>query len=186
MAQGRFEIFFTRHAKLPRRRGIGTMMNNAKNERDGIWRHCSNSAVRRAARQLGQLYDGMLEGTGIRSTQFSLLSQIAASGMPAQKELAEAMVMDLSGLGHTLKPLVRDGLVEFVPDKDDRRVRRVALTPQGKAKQQELLVRWREAQDRFDRTLGAERSAQIRETLAFISSPQFARAFEAEDARPEH
>jgi DNA-binding MarR family transcriptional regulator len=147
---------------------------------DGIWKHCNNSAVRRAARQLGQLYDDLLDGTGMRSTQFALLSQIALSrSPPPQKVLAEALVMDLSALGHTLKPLVRDGLVEFVADKKDGRVRRVALTKAGAAKQKELQARWRDAQMRFVKVLGEEEAARIRETMALISSPEFARAFRA-------
>jgi DNA-binding MarR family transcriptional regulator len=33
------------------------------------------------------------------------------------------MIMDLSALGHTLKPLTRDGYVETVADRQDRRIR---------------------------------------------------------------
>ena len=144
---------------------------------DGVWMHCSNTAIRRASRQLGQLYDDCMEGTGLKGTQFSLLSQIAASGEPALKQLAEAMVMDLSALGHTLKPLIRDGYVELVPDAEDRRVKRARLTPLGQRTREALLANWRDAQDRFDRVFGKEQSADIRKTLALISSPEFAAAF---------
>jgi DNA-binding MarR family transcriptional regulator len=144
---------------------------------DAIWMHCSNTAIRRAARQLGQLYDDCMEGTGLKGTQFSLLSQIAASGEPALKQLAEAMVMDLSALGHTLKPLIRDGYVELVPDAEDRRVKRARLTDFGKRTQQNLLANWRDAQGRFDRVFGKERSEEMRKALAMISSSEFASAF---------
>jgi DNA-binding MarR family transcriptional regulator len=143
---------------------------------DGIWMHCSNTAIRRAARQLGQLYDDCM-GTGLRGTQFSLLSQIAASGEPALKQLAEAMVMDLSALGHTLKPLIRDGYLELVPDAQDRRVKRARLTALGQKTQKNLLANWRDAQGRFDRVFGKEQSEEIRKALAFVSSPEFAKAF---------
>lgn len=139
--------------------------------------HCSNTAIRRAARQLGQLYDDCLEGTGLKGTQFSLLSQIAATGAPALKQLAEAMVMDLSALGHTLKPLIRDGYVELVPDPEDRRVKRARLTALGRKIQKDLLENWRDAQGRFDRVFGKEQSEEIRKALAFVSSPEFAAAF---------
>lgn len=144
---------------------------------DGIWMHCSNTAIRRAARQLGQLYDDCMNGTGLKGTQFSLLSQIAASGEPALKQLADAMVMDLSALGHTLKPLVRDGYVELVPDAEDRRVKRARLTGLGQKTQKALVANWRDAQDRFDNAFGKEQSEEIRKALAFISSPEFAKAF---------
>jgi DNA-binding MarR family transcriptional regulator len=46
-------------------------------------------------------------------------------------EIAGALIMDLSALGHTLKPLIRDGYVETVADKDDHRIR---LTKAGEKK----------------------------------------------------
>jgi DNA-binding MarR family transcriptional regulator len=150
--------------------------------KDAIWMHCSNTAVRRAARQLGQLYDDCMDESGLKGTQFSLLSQIAASGEPALKQLAEAMVMDLSALGHTLKPLVRDGYVELIPDPRDKRVKRVRLTAQGSKTQPALLANWRDAQSRFDRAFGKERSEEIRKALAVIASPEFAEAFRASHA----
>ncbi|WP_081952820.1 MarR family winged helix-turn-helix transcriptional regulator [Rhizobium sp. YS-1r] len=153
------------------------MVNDEKMREDGIWLYCSNSAVRRASRQLGQLYEDAMGDTGLKGTQFSLLSQIARSGEPTLKSLAEAMVMDLSALGHTLKPLIRDGLVELVPDAKDRRVKRVRLTETGIAKQKELTARWQIAQDRFDKAFGKEKSEEMRRTLAFISSQEFAEAF---------
>lgn len=147
----------------------------------GVWNLCSNAAMRRAARRLGKLYAEALGDDDVGSTQFTLLSQIAFSGEPSVKTLADALVMDISALGHTLKVLVRDGLVQLVPSTEDRRVKRVRLTAHGRAKQEELAVRWRAAQDRFDRAFGAERSAALREALAFISSPAFADAFASKD-----
>lgn len=146
-------------------------------EYEGVWMNCTNSAVRRAARQLGQLYDDVLEPAGLKTTQFTLMSQIEFGGNPPLKVLSEAMVMDLSALGHTLKPLIRDGLVELVPDKKDRRVKRAHLTKAGKAKHEEMMALWRDAQARFDKAFGTEQSAEIRHTLAIISSPEFAKAF---------
>ena len=143
----------------------------------GVWMHCSNSAVRRAARQLGQLYGDVLGAGDLRSTQFSLLSQIAASEEPTLKALASAMVMDLSALGHTLKPLVRDGLVELLPDRKDKRVKHVRLTTKGEERRAEMMTAWRDAQERFDRLLGEQESAEFRRTLAYIGSPEFADAF---------
>lgn len=144
---------------------------------DAIWLHCTSSAVRRAARQLGQLYDDAMGETGLRGTQFSLLSQIAHSGEPTQKVLAEAMVMDLSALGHTLKPLIREGLVELVPDLKDRRAKRVRLTAAGAKRQSDMVANWRVAQIRFDAVFGKEKSEELRRTLALIASPDFAKAF---------
>jgi DNA-binding MarR family transcriptional regulator len=155
--------------------------NKQGQNEDGIWLHCSNSAVRRASRHLGQLYEDAMGDTGLKGTQFSLMSQIARSNEPTLKNLAEAMVMDLSALGHTLKPLIRDGLVELVADAQDRRAKRVRLTETGAARQRDLTARWQIAQDRFDKAFGKEKSEELRRTLAFISSGEFAKVFNRKD-----
>lgn len=160
------------------------MADTIDNDEDGVWLYCSNSAIRRAARQLGQLYDDAMGDSGLKGTQFSLLSQIRLLGAPSLKTLANAMVMDLSALGHTLKPLLRDGLVELVPDEQDRRVKRVRLTSVGRAKQKEVAARWKEAQRRFDEVFGEDRSVELRRTLALISSPEFAKAFATTGSAP--
>ncbi|KAA0698348.1 MarR family transcriptional regulator [Neorhizobium sp. P12A] len=151
-------------------------MENRKAEPD-TWELCSNTAVRRASRQLGQLYDDVLEPSGLRLTQVTLLIQIDKMNGPSLKALAEALVMDLSALGHTLKPLIRDGFLELVPDTQDRRVKRVRLTPFGDNKRREAIGLWQEAQHRFDRVFGTEASAALRQTMALISSKDFAAAF---------
>lgn len=148
---------------------------------DSIYAHCSNSAIRRAARQLGQLYDHVIAPCGLRGTQFSLLTQIAYSDSPTLKALAAELVMDLSALGHTLKPLIRDGLVELVPDESDRRVKHARLTEAGKAAQAAAVLLWKDAQARFDQAFGAHKSVQLREVMALLASAEFAEAFRGVD-----
>jgi DNA-binding MarR family transcriptional regulator len=143
------------------------------------WDLCSCGAVRRASRQLGHLYDDVLEPAGLRTTQFSLMTQIRIGDELPMKSLAEALVMDLSALGHTLKPLIRDSLVELSRDPQDRRVKRVRLTALGKLRHEEALKLWRQAQARFDRAFGAEESVALRQAMATISSPDFVRGFKA-------
>jgi DNA-binding MarR family transcriptional regulator len=141
------------------------------------WTTCSNSALRRATRQLGQLYEDVFAPSGLRGTQFGLLTQIHMNGRPSLKFLADGLVMDLSALGHTLKPLIRDGLVELVPDEKDRRVKRAALTAAGIAKWEECNLLWAEARDRFENAFGAEAAKELRNTLNRISSAEFAESF---------
>ncbi len=114
--------------------------------------------------------------TGLKGTQFSLLSQIAALGNPTQKVLAEAMVMDLSALGHTLKPLIRDGLVVLVPDEKDGRARRVLLTPEGLKQRDEMLALWRDARP-LRQGLWQGAISRTPPALALIASADFAEAF---------
>ena len=130
---------------------------------------CNNATLRRAARGLGRFYDDALAPSGLKGTQFGLLFQIHVSDEPAMSTVAEALIMDLSALGHTLKPLVRDGYVETFPDTNDRRVKRVRLTPQGNAKLDEALKLWSVAQQQFEARVGVEQAAKLRAALDAVA-----------------
>ncbi|BCG93416.1 MarR family winged helix-turn-helix transcriptional regulator [Mesorhizobium sp. 131-2-1] len=130
---------------------------------------CNNATLRRAARSLGRFYDDALAPSGLKGTQFGLLFQIQISSEPAMGTIAEALIMDLSALGHTLKPLIRDGYVETFADKDDRRVKRVRLTPQGNVKLDEAIRLWSAAQQQFEDKVGAEQAAKLRAALDAVA-----------------
>ncbi|MBZ9997579.1 MarR family winged helix-turn-helix transcriptional regulator [Mesorhizobium sp. BH1-1-4] len=131
---------------------------------------CNNATLRRTARRLGRFYDEALAPSGLKGTQFGLLFQISVGSEPAMGAIAEALIMDLSALGHTLKPLVRDGYVETFPDKDDRRVKRVRLTPSGQAKLDEAIKLWSVAQRQFEAMIGAEQAAKLRAALDEVAA----------------
>ena len=130
---------------------------------------CNNATLRRAARKLGQFYDDIVAPSGLKATQQGLLYQIHATGEPTMGEIAAAMIMDLSALGHTLKPLIRDGYVETVADKNDRRIRRVRLTKAGEKKLAEAMKLWKVAQQRLEDRIGAEKAERLRVALDEIA-----------------
>ncbi|MEA1833857.1 MarR family winged helix-turn-helix transcriptional regulator [Methylobacterium durans] len=134
---------------------------------------CSNALLRQAMRSLGQIYDEALAPAGLRATQHGLLANVARMGTPTMGELADALVMDLSGLGHTLKPLTRDGYLRLVPDARDRRARRVILTDLGRSKLGETTALWRGVQERFEAAFGPERAAGLRAVHAVLASRAF-------------
>jgi DNA-binding MarR family transcriptional regulator len=132
---------------------------------------CSATAMRKASRRLSQLYDEAMAASRIRSTQFAILSELDrhANEPPGMNELAEALVMDRSSLGHNLRPLERDGLVEVKEGDQDRRRRRIILTSRGKAKLAEARILWQVAQDRFNAVFGESNAAALRATLLSIA-----------------
>lgn len=130
---------------------------------------CNNATLRRAARSLGRFYDDALAPSGLKGTQFGLLYQIQVSSEPTMGTIAEALIMDLSALGHTLKPLIRDGYVETFADKDDRRAKRVRLTQRGEAKLAEAIKLWGVAQQHFEDKVGAEQAAKLRAALDAVA-----------------
>ena len=96
------------------------------------------------------------------------------------RELAQALVMDLSALGHTLKPLVRDGLVELQVDGNDRRCRRVLLTPAGQNKYEQARRVSERVSQIFDQTFGVQETLKLRQAMDFIASEGFARTLLAQ------
>lgn len=148
---------------------------------------CTCSALRMAARRLSQDYDAALASEGLTVSQYAVLGNLArweARGAarpdgrahPSMTELAELLGLDRTTLAHNLRPLERDGLVAVLPDLQDARLRRVALTAEGRARRDRCLPLWRDVQARFDRGFGAERARELRATLValarFIDEPR--------------
>ncbi len=141
---------------------------------------CNSGALRRAARRVSQLYEETMAPVGLRATQYSILKQIDRSGPSAVSDLAQYLVMDRSTLGHNLRPLERDGLVEMVVDPDDRRSRLIGLTAAGRKKLVEAQPLWKIAQKRFEAAFGAERAEALRTLLHELTGEEFARKFAGE------
>ncbi|KAA3447720.1 MarR family transcriptional regulator [Mesorhizobium sp. SARCC-RB16n] len=134
---------------------------------------CNNAMLRRATRKIGQYYDDVLAPSGLKATQQGLLYQIHVGNEPAMGVIAASLIMDLSALGHTLKPLIRDSYVETFADPADRRIKRVRLTPQGRAKLDEAMKLWQVAQQRFEDMVGKEKAARLRAVLDEIAAVDF-------------
>ncbi|NWD75251.1 winged helix DNA-binding protein [Pseudomonas gingeri] len=130
---------------------------------------------------MGQIYDEAFAPCGLKATQYSLLSHIARADQPKMRDLALSLVMDLSALGHTLKPLVRDGLVLLQVDELDRRSRRVILTEDGRRKYEEARQVSLQMAIRFEQAFGEEETLQLRKTLDFIASDDFAQSLLSSD-----
>ena len=140
-------------------------------ERQGDNSICSATALRKASRRLTLLYDSALAPTGLSVTQYGLLTELVRRGddTPTVTELAEAMVMDRSGLGHTLGPLERDGLVALAVNKRDGRSRHVVLTLRGNALQKKAQTLWARVQRRFTDTIGAREASNLQTILLSIA-----------------
>src|SRR5271169_5325297 len=76
---------------------------------------CNCFAVRSAARHVTQFYDQHLASSGLRTTQFSILSKLKRNGPMTINRLAEDMAMDRTTLGRNILPLERDGLIRIEP-----------------------------------------------------------------------
>jgi len=144
----------------------------------GMESRCHCTALRKASRRISQLYDVALAPSGLKTTQRAILAQIGRSQPTTVGVLAEALVMDAGGLAHTLKPLIRDGLVATEVDPQDRRNRLIRLTSAGQRKLRESDVLWEAAQKGFEKSFGSVRSGALRKAMRLLVSDQFTEDFE--------
>lgn len=124
---------------------------------------CICFRARRVSRALTRLYDEALRPLGLQATQLTLLNAIALveeAGAPTSR-LAEVLAMDATTLSRNLRPLEKDGLIRITRLKEDRRVRRVRLTPEGRRRIAEALEPWQKAQEHVVTALGRELAADL-------------------------
>lgn len=136
--------------------------------------HCVGLALRQATRRVTRLFDHHMAPTGLRVTQFSILSRLGAAGASAMNDLAAAMVMDRTTLTRSIGPLERDGLIAISVDPQDRRGRLVAITPAGRAKLDEAIAAWGRAQTAFEQAYGLDETIALHRMLRRVSACRFA------------
>lgn len=133
---------------------------------------CTNFKLRKLVRRVSQHYDAEMAKTGLKTTQYSLLSHVLKLGPIRPGELALLMAMDASTLTRNLKPLVEAGWVE-IGAGPDARSRLVSITEAGREKRQEAQRRWKAAQESLNALLGSERvlalHALLDESLEILS-----------------
>jgi len=114
---------------------------------------CACANLRRAARVVSQLYDGVLRPSGVRLAQFTLLQALTQARGISQKQLAELLELDSTTLTRTLAYLRRKGWLRS-EQGTDRRELRLFLTMAGQREYQRVLPYWRMAQSRLRQALG--------------------------------
>jgi DNA-binding MarR family transcriptional regulator len=117
---------------------------------------CTCFNLRKATRAVTQLYDDTLRPSGLRATQFSLLTVIWIMGKVSITRLAEEAVMDRTTLARNLDLLEEQGLVR-IQAGDDARVREVSLTPAGHNSLTAAFPYWKKAQALVTKNLGPGR-----------------------------
>jgi DNA-binding MarR family transcriptional regulator len=125
---------------------------------------CTNLKLRQLMRRVAQLYDAEVGKSGLRGTQYSLLSYVVKLGPVRPVDLAREMKLDASTLTRNLRPLIEAGLLVLEPGADARS-RLVSATGAGKEKRQEAQRRWRVAQESLNERLGGRRVVALHALL---------------------
>jgi DNA-binding MarR family transcriptional regulator len=106
---------------------------------------CLGARVRRAARAVGNHYDEHLKPSGLKGTQFTLLTALYLNPEATISRMAEFLLLDRTTLNRNLKPLEREGLIASGSGKD-LRTRTLKLTDKGIDVLQQALPLWLDAQ----------------------------------------
>ena len=125
---------------------------------------CTNLKLRQLMRRVAQLYDAEVGKSGLRGTQYSLLSYVVKLGPVRPVDLARAMKVDASTLTRNLRPLMAARLLTLHPGADARS-RLVEATDAGREKRQEAQRRWRVAQEALNQRLGVPRVVALHALL---------------------
>ncbi len=120
--------------------------------------------LRKTARWVTQLYDEALRPTGLRATQFSLLSATSYLGTATINQLADVMVMDRTTLTRNLRPLENQGYIRVHPGQD-RRQREVTLRTAGQKILEQAIPLWERIQKHVIHGLGKDRTGRLLKDL---------------------
>ena len=138
-------------------------------------RGCTNLKLRQLSRRVTRHYDAFVAATGLKNSQYSLLSHVVLLGPIQLSALAARMQLDPSTLTRNLQPLLAKGWLALEPG-DDARSRRVVATAQGEALRAQAQHEWKRAQLALNERLGDERvvrlHALIDECLALLDDAE--------------
>ncbi|WKB52441.1 MarR family winged helix-turn-helix transcriptional regulator [Eleftheria terrae] len=149
---------------LKNRPGTGASTNPEPARTASVPRGCTNLKLRQLTRAVSRHYDAVVGATGLKGTQYSLLSQLVLHGPMKPSALAAHLKVDPSTLTRNLQPLVARGWVALGPGADARS-RLVAATEAGHAKRIEGQRAWKQAQLALNEKLGPDRVVQLHALL---------------------
>ena len=125
---------------------------------------CTNLKLRQLGRMVTRHYDHYMSETGLKNTQYALLSHVVKLGPIRPGDLAKRMQMDASTLTRNLQPMVAQGLL-VITAGENARSRLVETTLAGNALHAESQKAWKEAQLALNKRFGVERVLELHALL---------------------
>ena len=123
--------------------------------------------LRKSARAITQVYDGMFRSIGLRVSQLSILNALNMIGSLTVLELAEATATDRTTIARNIKPLVRDGYIR-VQTGLDRRSKEIVVTDKGKTIAQKAMSIWEKYNDKITKKMGKTRIEKLCKDLSVM------------------
>jgi DNA-binding MarR family transcriptional regulator len=120
-----------------------------------IGRLCACFNLRRASRLITRKFDEAFRDFGLKATQLSVLMAIYHAPYQPLSKLASILGMDRTSLTRNLNILYDKGLV-LLEGSDDKRERRIGISPEGERLLEEVSPVWHKVQAEVEETLGGE------------------------------
>jgi DNA-binding MarR family transcriptional regulator len=130
--------------------------------------YCASFNFRRASRAVTALFDNAMEESGLRSTQFAVLTAIAKAQPVSIGSLSDVLVVDATTLTRSLRLLQKLGFLTISP-RGAMRQRFLHLTPEGEKALARAIPLWRNIQQRFVGQIGKEQWESLRAQLEDLS-----------------
>ena len=127
---------------------------------------CTCFRLRRAARQVSQIYDRELAAVDLSLNEYSILRH-AERDARLLGELAESLGMERTTLTRNLKPLLEAGWLKETRG-DDARQRFIAITASGRKRLLSARPHWQRAQRHIDSSFGRAETRRLREDLDLL------------------
>jgi len=143
---------------------------------------CAAYQFRRTSRAVARLYDTAIASSGLRSTQFAILTAIAKLQPVPISRVAAILMIDTTTMTRSLRLLQKDGLIEIAP-RGVRRQRLLTLTSKAEKALAVAVPLWRNAQARFLASLGAKPWKEFQDELEHAA--EVAATLENTDAAKE-
>ena len=125
--------------------------------------------LQRAARAVARRFDAALRPLGLTSGQFSLLMSLNRPEPASIGDVSSLLAMDRTTLTANLKPLERRGLLTVTVDDADKRMRRLMLTPAGRALLDAAVPVWRKTHVEIEHLLAGPTPDRLRADLRALS-----------------
>ncbi len=116
---------------------------------------CNCLNLRRASQSITKVYDRLLEPSGLKISQYSLMKCIKRLAPVNVSDVAIELKLDRTTLVRNLKPLEEKGFLSDIAPEGSRN-RQLILTDKGKKTFEMAHVLWQNAQDHVKECLGQE------------------------------
>jgi DNA-binding MarR family transcriptional regulator len=132
-------------------------------------KRCAIGNLRKTSRAATLYGDTILQPTGLKVTQFTMLWTIAEQGSLSVSQLGEKLLMDQTSVTRSLKLLKAQGLVTSARGQDGR-TRLISLTDQGHRKLDEIMPLWEKTNSQVVAKLGQDHLNRLLDELTLLNS----------------